>query len=182
MTKKDFFRIVIRLFALYLLLLTIFNFIPTMVSYLRYELEIWPILIILGSVILMILLFLFLLRKTDNVIDVLKLDKGFDDKLIEFGNLNSLEIVKIVLIFIGGFMILDHLPEFLNFCYLGFKKEISATGLSPLEAPGLDEFWDYFRGFNSMANILIGYLILSNLGKLAGFLVKLKAKTGVNSK
>lgn len=176
MTKRDFFRIIIRLFALYLLLLTIFNFIPSNISYLTYELAIWPILIILGSAVLMILLFVFLLRKSDTVIDVLKLDKGFDDERIEFGNLGSLDIVKIALILIGGFMILDHLPEFLHFCYLGFKKEISATGLSPLEAPGLDEFWDYFRGFISVINILVGYLILSNLSRLSKFLVNLKTK------
>ena len=176
MTKRDFFRIIIRLFALYLLLLTVFNFIPTNVSYLTYELAIWPILIILGSAMLMILLFVFLLKKSDTVIDVLKLDRGFDDDRIEFGNLGSLEIVKIALIFIGGFMILDHLPEFLHYCYLGFKKEISATGLSPIEAPGLSEYWDYFRRFISGVNILAGYLILSNLGRLARFLVNLKAK------
>ncbi|MGD1947309.1 MAG: hypothetical protein ACFB0A_13845 [Croceivirga sp.] len=176
MTKRDFFRIIIRLFALYLLLLTIFNFIPTNVSYLTYELAIWPILIILGSAILMILLFVFLLRKSDVVIDVLKLDKGFDDDRIEFGNLGSLEIVKIALIFIGGFMILDHLPEFLHYCYLGFKKEVSAAGLSPFEAPGLSESWDYFRWFISGVNLLVGYIILSNLGRLARFLVNLKVK------
>lgn len=176
MTKRDFFRIIIRIFALYLLLLTIFNFIPTNVSYLSYELAIWPVLIILGSAVLMILLFVFLLRKSDNVIDVLKLDKGFDDERIELGNLGSLEIVKIALIFIGGFMILDYLPEFLHYCYLGFKKEISVTGLSPFEAPGLAEFWDYFRWFISGVNLLVGYLILSNLGRLARFLINLKTK------
>ncbi len=176
MTKRDFFRIIIRLFALYLLLLTIFNFIPTNVSYLSYELAIWPVLIILGSAVLIILLFVFLLRKSDNVIDVLKLDKGFDDERIEFGNLGSLEIVKIALIFIGGFMFLDHLPEFLHYCYLGFKKEISATGLGPFEAQGLAEFWDYFRWFVSGVNLLVSYLILSNLGRLARFLISLSTK------
>jgi len=175
MTKRDFFRIILRLFALYLLLLTIFNFIPTNVSYLSYEPAIWPALIIVFSAVLMIMLFIFLLRKSDSVIDVLKLDKGFDDDRIEFGNLGSLEIVKIALIFIGGFMFLDHLPEFLHYCYLGFKKEISATGLSPYEAPGLSEFWDYFRWFVSGVNLIVGYLILSNLGRLARFLVHLKS-------
>lgn len=176
MTKRDFFRIIIRLFALYLLLLTVFNFIPTNVSYLTYDFTVWPILIILGSAVLMMLLFIFLLRKSDTVIDVLKLDKAFDDERIEFGNLGSLEIVKIALIFIGGFMILDYLPEFLHYCYLGFKKEISSTGLSPFEAPGLSEYWDYFRWFVSGINLLVGYLVLSNLGRLSGFLVNLKTK------
>lgn len=176
MTKRDFFRIVIRLFALYLLLLTVFNFIPTNVSYLTYDFTFYPILIILVSAVLMILLFILLLRKSDTVIDVLKLDKAFDDERIEFGNLRSLEIVKIALIFIGGFMILDHLPEFLHYCYLGFKKDISSTGLSPFEAPGLSEYWDYFRWFVSGVNLLVGYLIISNLGKLSEFLVNLRTK------
>ncbi|MDT0620860.1 hypothetical protein [Croceitalea vernalis] len=174
MTKRDFFRVIIRLFSLYLLLLTIFNFIPTNVSYLFFEPSVWPILIIIGSALFMIMLFLFLLKKTDTVIDVLKLDKAFDDERIEFGNLGSEEIVKVALIFIGGFLLLDHLPEFLHYCYLGFKKEVSATGLSPLESTGLTGYWDYFRWFVAGINLIIGYLLLSNLSRVANFLMKLR--------
>ena len=97
MTKRDFFRIVLRLFALYLLLLVIFNFIPSNISYLSYELQFTAVLLILGSSVLMILLFIILLRKSDMVIDVLKLNEGFDDDRIDFGKLGSLEIVKIAL-------------------------------------------------------------------------------------
>ncbi len=75
---------------------------------------------------------------------------------------------------------LDHLPEFLHYSYLGFKKEISATGLSSFEAPGLSEFWDYFRWFISGVNLIIGYLILSNLRRLARFLIKLNRKSNQN--
>ncbi|MRX63149.1 hypothetical protein [Maribacter luteus] len=172
MTKRDFFRIVLRLFALYLLLLVIFNFIPSNISYLSYELQFTAVLLILGSSVLMILLFIILLRKSDMVIDVLKLNEGFDDDRIDFGNLGSLEIVKIALIFIGGFLLLDHLPEFLHYCYLGFKKEISASGLNPFEAPALSDFGDYFRWFISGVNLVVGYLILTNLGRLSRFIIK----------
>ncbi|MEK6153978.1 hypothetical protein WIW50_11985 [Flavobacteriaceae bacterium 3-367] len=172
MTKRDFFRIIIRLFALYLLLLLVFDYLPLNISYFTYELSFWPFLILGGSAIFMLLMFLLLLKKTDLIIDVLKLDKSFDDDRIDFGNLGSLEIVKIALLFISGFLILDHLPEFLHYCYLGFKQEISATGLSPFEAPGLAEFWDYFRWFISGVNLIVGYLILANLGRLARLLIR----------
>ncbi|WP_420322172.1 hypothetical protein [Flagellimonas sp.] len=180
MTKRDFFRIIIKVFALYLLLIVLFNFIPTNISYLTFEQSIWPILIILGSAVFLVLLFMVLLRKSDTIIDVLKLDKGFDDDRIEFGSLSSLEIVKIALVFIGGFLILDYLPEFLHYCYLGFKKEISATGLSLFEASGLGGFQDYSRWFISGLNILLGYLILSNLGKFSKYLVNLRASKNQN--
>ena len=172
MTKRDFFRIVIRIFALYLLLLVVFNFIPSNLSYASYGFDFTVILWILGSSILMVLLFLLLLRKSDLVIDVLKLDNGFDDGRIELGSLNSLQIANLALIFIGGFLFLDHIPEFLQFCYLAFKKEVSNNGLGILEGSGIDGYMDYFRWSVSGINIILGYLIITNYLKIAKWITK----------
>jgi len=141
-----------------------------------YGIELWPILIIIGAALFMIMLFIFLLQKADTVIDVLKLDKKFDDERIEFGNLSAVEIVKIALIFIGGFLLLDHLPEFLHYCYLGFKKEVSATGLNQMESNALQGSSGYFRWFISGVNLVLGYLIISNLERVTRLLMNLKEK------
>lgn len=176
MTKRDFFRIVLRLFALYLLLLTVFTFIPSNISYQLYEFSVWPLLFILGSSVLMFALFFFLLRKSDVIIDVLKLDKGFDDEQINFGSLSSLEILKIGLIFIGGFLVLDNLPQFLNYCYLAFQLEVSPDGPNIMEMFGLSGNTHNFQWFLSGLNMLLGYLILTNLSRISNYLLKFKGK------
>ena len=89
MTKRDFFRIIIKLFALYSIILTVFSWIPSNFIYTVYDFELVPILASIGFTILAVLIYYFLINKTDAIIDFIKIDKGFDDKTIEIGNLGS---------------------------------------------------------------------------------------------
>ncbi|MGB5647259.1 MAG: hypothetical protein WBM55_09060 [Muriicola sp.] len=174
MTKRDFFRIIIRSFALYLLLLILFNQLPTSISYIGIDFNLVGILYLSGSLILLILLFFALMRKSDAIIDFLKIDKGFDDERIDFGNLSQKQIIDFALILIGGFLFLDHLPEFLSFCYLGFKKFVSSDGLNAAEGYHLDEEMDYFRWIISGMNLVLGYLIFTNYNKLSKLFLRSK--------
>ncbi|MEY8022179.1 hypothetical protein AB8P51_15200 [Muriicola sp. SD30] len=174
MTKRDFFRIIIRSFALYLLLLILFNQLPTSISYIGIDFSLIGILYISVGFIILILLFFALMRKSDAIIDILKIDRGFDDDHIDLGNLSQKQILDFALILIGGFLFLDHLPEFFSFCYLGFKKLVSGNNLNPAEGYHLDQESDYFRWVFSGINILLGYLIITNYTKLSKFLLKNK--------
>jgi len=84
MTKRDFFRIIIKLFGLYALILTVFIYIPTNISYVTFQFEPIVLLWIFGAAALTALIYILLIRKTDLIIDFLKIDKGFDDDRIEF--------------------------------------------------------------------------------------------------
>src|SRR5690606_14048048 len=132
MTKRDFFRIIIKIFGLYSLILTVFNVLPTSIGYIT-DFVPTTLLWIFGSMVLIILMFSFLIFKTDKIINLLKLDKGFDDERIELGNFNNKKILQFALILIGGFLFLGHLPDFLQYCFLAFKKQVASGGLNFME-------------------------------------------------
>src|SRR5690606_23100509 len=125
MTKRDFFRIIIKLFALYSIILTVFNWIPSNLMYTIYDFELIPIVSTLGFSMLAFLIYYVLITKTDKIIDFLKIDKGFDDKNIEIGNLNSEKILMLGIILIGGLLIISNLSDFIQCTFVAFKKEIS---------------------------------------------------------
>ena len=90
MTKSDFFRVLIKVFALYSIILTVFSWIPSNLMYSFFELESLAILgMSLLFTFLSILIYVFLIRKTDFIIDFLKIDRGFEDDEIKNLNFNS---------------------------------------------------------------------------------------------
>ncbi len=175
MTKRDFFRIIIKLFGLYSVIITIFYYIPANIGYVTYDFEPIVLLWILGACTLAVLIYVFLIRKTDRIIDLLKIDKGFDDERIEFGNFNSRKIMQLALIIISGFLILDYLPDFLQYTYLAFKKEVSPSGLNFTEGVGFGKSMDYFNWAISGMNLVIGYLLLTNYNQIAKWLTNNKS-------
>jgi len=145
MTKRDFFRIIIKLFGLYSLILAVFSYIPSNIGYVTFEFEPIILLWIFGATAFVILIYILLILKTDRIIDLLKIDKGFDDERIEFGNFNNEKIFKFALIVIGGFLIIDYLPNFLQYTYLAFKSQVSTKGLNYIEEFGFGKPTDYFN-------------------------------------
>ena len=124
MTKKDFFRVLIKLFGLYWLISTVSSL--GQIVYISANNAGW-MGIIYSVVMLSILGFLFyvLIFKSDTIIDLLKLDKGFDEDRIEFQNFNIENILMLAVIIIGATMILDSIAIFLNQIYLGVKVFMS---------------------------------------------------------
>jgi len=172
MTKRDFFKIIIKLFGLYAATIMIFQLIPTNLSYIISTLEFENILIASISSIIYIGLaigfFLLIIFNSDKIIDLLKLDKGFDDEIIKFEKFNSLNIMKIAIILIGGIMIIDNFPKFLSYAYYAFR---SAAKVSVFDNNNTD-YRDVFNWTVSGINILIGYLLMTNFKSLSNWMIK----------
>ena len=172
MTKRDFFRIIFKLFGLYFMVLIVFNYIPTAISYVNYKIEALGLLLLLLGTVFSVGLFILLIRKTDIIIDWLKIDKGFDDEHIKIGNFNGLNIAKFALILIGGFMFLDFLPNFFYQTFLAFKNEISTNNLNSVDSYGNYGQVDYYQWAIAAINLIIGFIILTNYDRIALWLDK----------
>ncbi|MEH6682522.1 MAG: hypothetical protein V7724_18420 [Sediminicola sp.] len=162
MTKRDFFRIIIKLFALYSAIIAIFSLIPSYLSYALNQFDLTTVILVLGSLTIVIGLLFALIFGADKIIKVLKLDKGFDDERIEFGNLRETNILKLATIIIGGLLIIDNFPVFLLQTYLAFKNEIKSGGSDGMLDALTYERVDYFKLVVSSISILIGYLMITN--------------------
>jgi hypothetical protein len=165
MTKRDFFRLIIKLFGLYSGLLSVFTVIPNNITNVLFQFDVTMLLFIIGTTLVIILLFLFLIFKTDFIIDILKLDKGFEDDRIQFENLNSESIVKIAIFLIGGFLIIDYLPNFLNYTLQAFRSKVQSSEYSNIPV-------NYFNWIVSGINILLGYILITNYKVIANYLDK----------
>jgi hypothetical protein len=165
MTKRDFFKVLIKIFGLYSLVLTVFSIIPQNISNILFSFDFAMLLMVVASVLISIGLFVILLFKTDSIINLLKLDKGFDDELIHFGNLNNENILKLALLIIGGFLIIDHTPRFLLDAVNVFKYKIN---FSTIEGSKVNY---YSLSFEAL-NILIGYLLITNYKSISKFIDK----------
>lgn len=166
MTKKDFFRILIKVFGLYSLILSLFSFFPQNITNVYFSKDdFWMLFIIFTSFLLLITLFISLLFKTDFIIDKLKLTNSFDDDQIIIGNLDTLSIFKFAIILIGGLMIIDTFPKFLMDIINEFKLNVSNFPIKNYES---NYFWFGVR----FINLLFGYLLLTNCKSVAKFLNK----------
>jgi|SRR5690554_392106 len=175
MTKRDFFRIIIKLFALYSIILTVFNWIPSNLIYTVYDLELLPILGVFGFTFLAILIYYFLIKKTDQIIDFIKLDKGFDNQNIELGNLGTNKILMLGIILIGGLLLISNLADFIQYSFYAFKNNIQKSGLNSFlnnTEP------DYFNWTISGINIIIGYLLLTNYNRVTKWLNRKEKNVG----
>lgn len=165
MTKRDFFRILIKIFGLYSLILSIFTLIPQNISNVLFQFDIMMLLVILASTIISVGMFLVLLFKSDFIIDKLKLDKGFDDDKIIVGNLTNESILKLALIIIGVFLIIDYLPAVLFDLINAFKTKSTFTSIEGNNV-------NYFDIVIGLVNILLGYLFITNYKIISQFLDK----------
>jgi len=171
MTKKDFFRIIIKLFGLYWLISSLFStgqfyFISFMPGY-----TLAAILMAILIFLVIIILFYLLIVRTDVFINLLKLDQGFDNDIIEFKNFDLDNVLKLGIIIIGGMLILDNLAVFLNQSYLAFKVHSTTVA----DQIGLIGYSTYHWAV-SITKILSGYLLLTNYPALSKFLWKITQK------
>lgn len=118
--------------------------------------------ILIGFVsVLIIGLFILLVFKTDKVVKMLRLDKGFDDDKIELGNLQSPDIIKAGSFIIGGLLILYNIPPFLSYLIQAFKRDMMGLGFDLVQK--ID--W-----FTTGLYIIVGYLLITNFGFVAKLL------------
>lgn len=172
MTKRDFFRLILKLFGLYSLILTVFSFIPSNIGYIMYDFNYTAIVWIAGMTAFVLFIFLGLIRNTDKIIDWLKIDRGFDEDRIEFGNFNAQGIAKLALIIIGGFLILDYLPDFIQYFYLAFKEKVSTNSLNEFESIAFGTQLDYFQWTVAGINIIMGYILLTQYQRIGVWLTR----------
>tara|TARA_R110002073_G_scaffold53840_4_gene138806 strand:- start:17142 stop:17651 length:510 start_codon:yes stop_codon:yes gene_type:complete len=169
MEVKDLFRLALKLIAIFFTIEAIF-LISGNIRYFVYGHEflnissIWMVI----STLLPILMYYLIFVQSDKLIKFLKIEKGFKDQKVNFGNLTSNEILKITFIIFGLLMIVWGLPNFITNCFYAFKYSVEPQFLNDSQVFR----HDYFEITESGIYILIGYLIISNYKRIANWFDK----------
>ena len=174
MTKKDFFRLIIKLFGIYSIIFSLFSILPSSIS-MFYGSLLFGILVTSAIIVLAVSLFYFLIVKSDLVINLLKLDKGFDNDRIEIANFNSENIIKLAAILLGGFLLIQYIPIFLIAAFQALKIHLSNSIDDQFMTFNRHVTNSLVRGF---INTLIGYFLITNYKWLSKVL---DSKDTVNS-
>lgn len=169
MTKTDFFRLIIKGFGTYCFINALFTLIPNM----SYSGSFFSMSVKFNSVYILIISFIayLLISQTNRIIKLLKLDKGYDSDIIEIKNLNTTGLLKLALILVGFLLITNNLAQFLNYCYLALKNQISGNRLEHIEGVMLDQQIDYNWYIISGLNVLLGFIIVTNYKALAKLII-----------
>jgi hypothetical protein len=171
MTKKDLFRILIKIFGLYSLIVALFTVFPSQLSFVLFDLEIWGILYILIILVFIMLIFYLLILFPDKIISMLKLDRGFDDERIDFKALGIDPIVKTAILVIGGLILLDSIPSFLSQSYMAFKSDVTGQEIEIAYQIG----WA-----TEFVKIVIGYLLLTQYQWIANWFTRVNQSSDEN--
>lgn len=169
MKIKDLFRLLLKLFGTYSLVISLFTVIPQNVSSLAYMgedilLGFWLFLIL----VIIIGLYLFVIFKTDLIVEKLKLDKGFDEDKIVFEKISDIEIYKFAIILLGGFLLINNLPVMISQIMYIFKANLNVSNVVFNDK----SIYDYFDLLITVLSVLIGYLLINNYRYVAEFFSK----------
>lgn len=175
MTKRDFFILIIKIFGLYSIITSLFSVLPNNISFVIQNIEIIGIIWLLATALIIIGLFYLLLSKADKISELLKLENGFDEDRIDFNGLKSLDIIKFVVLIIGGLLFVENIPTFLSHTLFAFKSSIPQGFDQAYENQGLlkyNRLEDYVYWISSAFNLIIGYLLIANFKKISNYLNK----------
>ena len=100
MTKRDFFRVLIKSIGLFFLISIALTNFPLIMTLFVSSFEWQMFLRFSGGIGFLLLIYVFLLVKTDRIIEVLRLDKGFDDSSFNLGNLTKLSLVQLAILIV----------------------------------------------------------------------------------
>ena len=139
----------IKLFGLFAVIKSLFEFIPLMVIYPDTQ-ALYSYVLITTTVIVFYLILIF---KSDQIVRLLKLDKGFDGEMMGFENITSVDAVKIGTFIIGGLLFVQNIPQFLIQCYNAFSADANEMGYSAFDGKAMTI---------CCINLVIGYLLITN--------------------
>lgn len=169
MSPRNFFRVVLKLFALFFLLGFV-AMIPQIISAVSFLFGLWAedsggIIAVFIWAIFIIALYgyvtFLLFFRTDKILDLLKLDQGFDQDSFSF-EFPKRAILTTGLIVVGGIILVGEVP---NFCSTIFKaiqdKSVIHLGFVAPDWPGI---------IASAVKIIIGLLLLGERRRIVDFI------------
>ncbi|WP_300669554.1 hypothetical protein [Soonwooa sp.] len=162
MTKKDFFRILIKLLVLSAFIQNFFGLLTNIANIFSSSSEfsfggslLYPIIInvLIGGFFLWLLRLVIL--KPDFIINFFKLDKNFDDDNIVLGNLNSEKLLNLGLFTVGIYFVVTSLSSLIS------KLFLLSGDSSMMNNPYFKDIWSKQELVISIVNMLVGLVLIS---------------------
>jgi hypothetical protein len=180
MSPRSFWSIVIKLFSIYLFIQSV-TLLPQLLATIPFYIShgfnnndgsIFNIGVSVIIITIYVLLLWYCIFKTDQVIDMLKLDKGFSDQRFEF-NMHRSTVLKIAIMVTGGLILMDSIPLLCRNIFVYFQLD--------------DKFMTFKQNPNSSYVVLffvksvIGYFMLTSSRIIVNLIERKRRDSGVVS-
>lgn len=164
MTKKDLFRVILKLAGLYFLFTMLFSAVPSMIVFILYgdNANLINMILSIGTSFFLVLIFYILVFKPDLVINMLKLDKHFDDDTIIIKRPSLLNILQVGIIILGLSVIVKQLPTFITRLFFLFKSYVIDSGADIASNMTIANLTDYMSWTNDIVSLTICFLMVTN--------------------
>ncbi len=167
MTKKDLFRIIIKLFGLLMFVKSLIIFLGQFGLFTSYgDWGGFPILLFLLSLVLVCGIIVLLVFFPDIIINIFRLDKGFDDEEISIRDINARRLIEFGVFIVGGLFILNCFAPLL--VTIGYA--IHAL-LDRQQQSFVPENLANSALYIHIVELCAGILTLSNYRSIAGFIL-----------
>ena len=178
MTPRNLFNIILKIFGLFFIREIIWTIPQLVLSFTQfmspepYEvsrnysgalLTLFTFILIITYYFLIILLLLF---RTNKVIDKLKLDKGFNQPEFSF-EFSSSNILAIALIIIGGFILINEIPNLLRNIFSYYQDRSLSRGVAKV---------NYSSIILPAVKIILGLLIIGERKRIVAFTERMHSK------
>lgn len=166
MSNHNFFLALIKVFGLYFFMqeaLKVFS----LWQFFAFESEFFYLMVMATTRLILLILLVLAIVHAELILNLLKLDKGFDTPILKNTHLTDENILELGAIFIGGTLIIHQLSVFINVGINIFQNSLHFT-------PTAEYTQSNF--INACIEIGIGVLLISYRKNLAKFLVARETK------
>ncbi len=167
MTKKDLFRIIIKIAGLYFLVTIVLFQLPSLLAFFRSS-QFADTALAIALLAVFALVFVLLIFKPDRVINWLKLDKNFDNDTFSVQTIDFSQLLKLSILIIGIFLIIKYLPRLLVILFLFLQSVIGNNSM--LENSFM---MDYLSLGSSIVSLVIGYFMVTKHQSIANWIQKM---------
>lgn len=173
MTKKDLFRVILKLVGLYFIIHMLFSTLPNLMFFINFgdDANLLNILLGLAALSIFVLLFLVLVFKPDLVINILKLDKSFDDHNIVIKLPSISNILQVGIIILGLSVIVKQLPVFITSLFILFKTYVIDSGSKINSNMQIANIADSTTMITNIISLTLCFLIITNSRSITKYIL-----------
>ncbi|MEN9304025.1 MAG: hypothetical protein RL264_2454 [Bacteroidota bacterium] len=175
MTKTDFFKIILKVLGIYLILLFAVSFIQIGVSY-YYDRSEFSKFFMIFLLLLAIVIVYVMVLKPILIIRLFRLDKGFESDDISLTFNDGKGLIKIALTCTAIYLIASNLGDFLTELFFWFKSSIPKNKLETVLSTFDAYQVNYVKLISSGVQILTGFLFLFNANAISTWVENLNQK------
>ncbi len=164
MSKRDLFTALVKLLGFYFFL----SYFLSLLSSLYYLITVkentfGDLLSDIAQHIFLLVVFTLLMLYGDKIVSLFRLSKGYETDNIAVGSVTAVDIVKVGIFIIGGILIVNNLPYAISWIIQRFTVAIRNENMPTYEKYG---------AFRAFANLVLGFLMITNFGRIAKWFVK----------